>query len=204
MSSPRVLLIASRDACADLPGALRAALSALPRAGAAVQLREKALPAGALLALARALLPLCREAGAPLVVNDRADVALAAGADGVHLPERGLPPAEARRILGPDALIGVSCHSAEAVAAAARGGADYALFAPVFAVPGKGPPQGLAALSAAARAAGLPVLALGGVDASNAQACIDAGARGVACVRSVLGAPDPAAAARVLWQAVVS
>ncbi len=184
--------------------ALTAALGVLPRGGALVQLRAKGLPARELLERAQHALGPCVRAGAPLLVNDRADVAHALGAAGVHLPGGGLPVQEARYLLGPAALIGVSCHSPEEVALASRAGADYALFSPVFAVPGKGPPQGLAGLALAVRAAPLPVFALGGIDASNALACMEAGARGVACLRSVFGAADPAAAAIAVWQAATA
>jgi len=181
------------------------ALRALPRGAAAVQLRAPGLEAGALLVRARALRPVCAELGAPLLINDRADVALACGADGVHLPGRGLAAADVRALFARrdrPVWIGRSCHSEAEVAQAAREGADYALFSPVWEVPGKGPSQGLAALSRAARAAKLPVLALGGVTPENAASALRAGASGVACLRAVLRASDPAAAARALWQAV--
>ena len=184
--------------------ALSAALGVLPRGGALVQVRAPGLPARELLERAQHALGPCVRAGAPLLVNDRADVAHALGAAGVHLPAHGLPVQEARSLLGPAALIGVSCHSLEQVAQASRAGADYALFSPVFAVPGKGATQGLAGLSSAVRAAPLPVFALGGVDASNALSCIEAGARGVACIRAVFSAADPAAAAIALWQATTA
>ena len=193
----RLYLIAE---IAQLP-ALEAALRALPRGAAAVQLRDKAAPAGALLEAAGRLLAFARPLGARVLINDRADVALAAGADGVHLPARGLAPAEARALLGPRALIGVSCHGVEELARA--GGADFCVFGPVFDTPGK-TAQGVAGLAAAARATALPLLALGGGDAGNARACLDGGAHGVACIRSVLAATDPAAAALLLWQAVRS
>lgn len=191
----RVLLIAE----ASRIDAVRAALAVLPRGAVLVQLRDKALPARRLLDAARALVAVAREFAAPVLVNGRVDVALAAGAAGVHLPADGFSVADARALLGPDAMIGASCHSREELERAA--GADYCVYGPVFATPGKGPPCGLAGLSAAARATAMPVLALGGVDATNAAACIAAGARGVACVRSVLSAPDPAAAAIALWKA---
>jgi thiamine-phosphate pyrophosphorylase len=183
----------------DPAPAVAAALAVLPRACAGVQLRQPDLGARALLERARALRAICTRFEAPLLVNDRTDVALAAGADGVHLPVRGLSPFDARA-LGLK-LVGVSAHSAEDVARAAREGADFAVFAPVYETPGK-TAQGEAALAAACRAAPIPVLALGGVDESNALRCIDAGARGVACIRSVLGARDPATAALRLWRAV--
>ena len=192
----RVVLIAD----ASRIGAVGTALSVLPRGAVLVQLRDKTLTARALLQAARALVAVALPFDAPVLVNDRADVALAAGAAGVQLPARGLAIADARALLGPAAIIGASCHSREELARAA--GADFCLFAPVFATPGKGQARGLDALSAAVRSTAMPVLALGGVDSSNATACIEAGARGVACIRWVLGAPDPASAAIALWKAV--
>lgn len=184
----------------DLVAAVRAALAGLPPGAVAVQLRAKAAPARELLALARALQAVCGPAGQPLLVNDRLDVALAAGAAGVHLPSAGLPPEEARRMLPPGALLGVSCHSAGDVARAAAGGADFATFGPVFDTPSKrrfGAPLGLARLAEAARL-GLPLLGLGGVDLGNARQVVAAGAHGVAAIRAWLGAPDPGAAVRAL------
>ena len=189
----------------DFVPALAAALAVLPRGGVLVQLRDKQGTAAQLLAQARALSPLCRAHGAPLLVNDRADVALAAGADGVHLPANGLPVGAAREVLGAKlgapSIVGVSCHTVLEIAAAARAGADYCLFGPVWPTPGK-LAQGVEALRAAVRAAPIPVLALGGVSLENASQAMEAGAAGVACIRSVLGARDPAAAAIALWQAV--
>lgn len=182
----------------DPAPAVQAALAVLPRGAAGVQLRQPGLPARELVAVAGRLRSICASFGAPLLVNDRADVALAAGADGVHLPARGLHAADARALgLG---LIGVSAHSPEEVA---RSAADFCVFGPVFDTPGKSP-QGVAALAAACRASSIPVLALGGVDESNAHLCLAAGARGVACIRSVLGARDPAAAAVRMWQAAAT
>ncbi|MBS2024428.1 MAG: thiamine phosphate synthase [Deltaproteobacteria bacterium] len=193
------MLIASVDLTPDLPRAVSLALSAIPRGGAVVQLREKAMGAGDLLTLARKLRSICVPQGAPLLLNERCDVALAADLDGVHLPAHALSARDARALLGPDALIGASCHSQDEVARALRDGADLAVYGPVFDTPGKGPAQGLAALSQAAHDTALPLFALGGIDASNAESALLAGARGVACQRAVLGAPDPAAAARALW-----
>jgi thiamine-phosphate pyrophosphorylase len=198
----RLLLIT--DGSREQLRALPAVLGVLPRGGALVQLRAPGLPARELLERAQHVLGPCVRAGAPLLLNDRADVAHALGAAGVHLPGQGLSVQEARYLMGPGALIGVSCHTPEEVAHASRAGADYALFSPIFPVPGKGPPQGLAGLSLAVRAAPLPVFALGGIDASNALSCIESGARGVACIRAVFGAPDPAAAAIALWQAATA
>jgi thiamine-phosphate pyrophosphorylase len=188
---PRLYLISMPEG--DPLPAVEAALSALPPGAAAVQLRQ-ALPARALLSRALALKAICTKYAARLFVNDRADVALAAGA-GLHLPSRGLSPRDALQLGLP---VAQSVHSA---AEAAASSADFVVFAPVFETPGKHA-QGLETLRFVCQASTVPVLALGGIDASNARACIDAGAAGVACIRSVLGARDPAAAALRLFQAL--
>jgi len=179
--------------------AVEAALAVLPRGAVGVQLRQPGLPARDLLQRCRALGAICARHDAALLLNDRADVALAAGAHGVHLPARGLSVADARR-LGL-ALVGVSAHGPDEVARAAREGADFAVFAPVYETPGKSA-RGEDALRDACRAAPIPVLALGGIDPANAPRALAAGAAGVACIRSVLGARDPAAAALRLWKSL--
>jgi len=166
----------------------------------AVQLREKDLPGRPLLALAERLRRATTERGALLFVNDRLDVALAAGADGVHLGEGSFPVAVARDLL-PRALVGASVHGVEAAAAST---ADFVFFGPVFATPSKatfGAPQGTARLADAVRATERPVLAIGGVDATTLPAVRAAGAHGVAVVRAILAAADPAAATRALLTA---
>lgn len=176
------------------------ALAAAPPGTVAVQLREKDLDGGPLYRLAVSLREITARHGASLLVNDRLDVALAAGADGVHLPSGGLPVAEVRRHF-PRGLVGVSTHSPAEVARARAEGADFAVFGPVFDTPSKrpyGPPVGIGALGEAARC-GLPVYALGGVDAGRVPEVSAVGAAGVACIRAVLAAPDPAGAvARLL------
>ena len=204
MKVPRVYLVTEGGPEMDLPAALRAALAGLPPGAVAVQLRARGVPGGSLLALARAVGEVCRAASMPMLVNDRLDVALAAGADGAHLPAAGVPPAEARRLLGPGAILGVSCHSAAEVIRARDGGADFATFGPVHDTPSKrgyGPPVGLARLREAA-GLGLPLLALGGVDAGNAREAVAAGAHGVAVIRAWLAAADRASAVRALLAAV--
>jgi thiamine-phosphate pyrophosphorylase len=129
-----------------------------------------------------------------MLVNDRADVALLVGADGVHLPEAGLTVAQARELLGPDALIGRSCHDRAGFAAADAAGASFATLGPIGPVPGKGPPMGADGFARAVEELPLPAYALGGVDAAAAPALVEAGAAGVAVVRAVYDAPDPAAA----------
>ncbi len=203
MKPPRVHLVTEGGLVPDLAAAVREALAGLPAGAVAVHLREKAMPSRDLLALARSLRTVCAAAGQILLVNDRLDVAIAVGAAGVHLPSNGLPPEEARRLLPPGALVGVSCHSAGEVARAAAGGADFATFGPVFDTPSKrrfGAPLGLGPLAEAARI-GLPLLGLGGVDPANAAQVLGAGAHGVAAIRAWLGAPDPGAAARALLAA---
>ena len=188
---------------------MRAALSALPTGFAAVQLRARRLDGAALFAAAKELRAATATAtgaaskrAVPLVVNDRADVALAAGADGVHLPSRGLPPATARALVGAARLVGVSTHSVAEALAARTGGADYVVFGPVWPTGKKRDAVGLDALAEAVRAcAPMPVFALGGVDATRARAVVATGAR-VACIGAVLGQADAAAAARALAAAM--
>jgi thiamine-phosphate pyrophosphorylase len=136
-------------------------------------------------------------------VNDRVDVALASGADGVHLPAASLPSAVARRLLGPVAWIGRSTHAADEAEEALDEGADYVVLGPICPTPSKeafGPPLGIAALTALRRSS--RVLAIGGIDATNAAATRAAGAHGVAVIRAVLDAPDPAAVVRALRAAI--
>jgi thiamine-phosphate pyrophosphorylase len=203
MLAPVVHLVTERRAVPDLVAAARAALGGLPSRAVALHLREKDLGGRDLLALARSLRAACAEVGQLLLVNDRIDVALAAGADGVHLPSAGIPAADARRLLGPGRLVGVSCHALEDVRRARDGGADYATFGPVFDTPSKrayGAPVGLVALAEASRL-GLPLVALGGVDVERAPRAMAAGAHGVAAIRAWLAAPDPAAAVAALLAA---
>ena len=130
----------------------------------------------------------------PLLINDRLDVALALDAAGVHLAGHSLPTAVARRVLGAGKLLGVSTHSVEEACCAAKDGADFIVFGPVFTTPSKvvyGPPQGLQHLRTVIRAVRIPVLAIGGIDHTNLSQVVQAGAYGVAMIRAVLAAPDP-------------
>lgn len=196
----RLYLVTDRTLVPDLPAAVARALAGVPPGAAAVQLREKDLSARALYELALALRPLCRARNAPLLVNDRLDVALAADLDGVHLGGGSIDVADARTLLG-SRLIGASCHSEAELAA--RAGADFATFGPVHPTPSKaryGAPVGLEALAAAA-ARGVPLFALGGVGIAEAPEALRAGARGVAAIRAWLAAPDPAEATAALYAA---
>lgn len=206
MPLARLLLITDGWAGDETVARVAAALDALPAGAAIVQLRAKALDGRALCSAAEALRAVTR-GRATLVVNDRVDVALAAGADGVHLPSAGLPVGAARRLGGPRFIVGASTHSLDEIARAVAAGADYVAFGPIWPTtsPGpKAPPVGIAGLARAVAAAGrLPLFALGGVDASRAAAVAATGAR-VACIGAVLGQRDAGAAAAAMWAATAA
>ncbi len=165
----------------------------------AVQLREKDLEVRALLALAEPLREATRRHGARLLINDRADVALAVGADGVQRTHTSLPVAALRGITPPGFLIGASAHSTAEAREAATQGADFVVFGPVYDTPSKrryGPPQGLAALEAAAAAAPRPLLAVGGITPARVREVRAAGAAGVAVIGAVYAAARPADATK--------
>lgn len=167
----------------------------------AVQLREKDLPARELFNLARELRELCSRYNARLLINDRIDVALAVGADGVQLPANSFSPADARRLLGSAALIGASTHNLDEAQAAAGAGADFLAFGPIFDTPSKralGSPVGLDALAAVTRAVAVPVVAIGGITTARAASVRRHGAHGIAVIGAILEAPDPRAAATAL------
>lgn len=163
-----------------------------------IQIREKDLAGQALFELSRAAARLPNPQGTKLFVNGRADIALAAALDGVHLPSDSPSPSEYRRCSGARLLIGVSCHSLEELSEAQEGGADYAFYSPIFesiSKPGHGPAGGLDALARACAALKIPVLALGGVTAENAHECVAAGAAGVAGISLFQNAADLAGVA---------
>lgn len=197
-----------RAACA---GDLAAAVEACVAGGVdLVQVRERELSGAALLAHVDALLAAARRGAEArggrvrVVVNRRVDVALAAGADGVHLGGDALPARAARALVGPGAWLGVSTHAPDEVLALPPELVTYAHVAPVFAPrskPATRPPLGLDALARACSGA-VPVLAQGGIGAERAAACLRAGAAGVAVTGDLLLAPDPAAAAHRLRTAL--
>ncbi len=196
----RLLVIVDLDPESGLdPARVEGAL----RGGAGtVQVRGKRVAVRALFEAARALLPLCRRFGAPLFVNDRPDVAVAAGADGAHVGPGDLPPDAARRVLG-GRLLGVSGRTPERAAAAARAGAAYLGVGALRATGTKpeAPPIGLEGIAALARAARIPVVAIGGVRPGDVPALARAGVAGVAAASGVMGAADPEAAARAYLEA---
>ena len=146
-----------------------------------IQVREKDLTARELYDLTARAVKIASGSRTRILVNDRTDVAIAAGAAGVHLRAGSIRPERLRSVLSQPLLIGVSCHSLEEVIDAQA--ASFIVFGPVFESPGKGAPKGLQALQRAAAASTVPVLALGGITAENTEACIFAGAAGIAAIR---------------------
>ncbi len=194
---------------------LTQALSTIPPGSAAVQLRNKALSQDhcrAFFRLAERLRRLTLPHAAPLFINDRIDVALAVGADGVHLPGHGHPPELVRQSFPARLLLSAAAHSLAEAQALFAGGADCVTLSPIWPTPSKlqdpalpadrqVKPLGLSALAAACEKLAAPVFALGGVDTpARAAACAQAGAR-IACLRGVLGQEDPAAAALAMLAA---
>ena len=215
--APRLYLITDRRATGGraLPDVVAAALrgiagSALAPAEVAVQLREKDLSGRALTELGRALRAVTTAAGVRLYVNDRIDVARAVDADGVHLGGASLDVASAARIAGGLALA-ASVHAPAEVAtlrAAAGDRLAFVLLGPIRDTPSKrafGPPLGTAAITEAARIVApdlpiIPILAVGGLAPEHVREVRAAGAHGVACIRAVMAAPDPAAAVETFCQ----
>jgi thiamine-phosphate pyrophosphorylase len=180
----------------DATALLLATIAAVAAAGVDwIQLREKDLPGKDSIELTRRAIQAVRPQSSRIFVNDRLDVALAAGAGGVHLSENGFSVPEARRLCDEfrkrnnrpdDFLIGVSCHSLGSALGAARDGADYLYFSPIFNTPSKafyGPPQGVERLRQICQAVEIPVIAIGGITLENVASCYEAGAGGAAAIR---------------------
>jgi thiamine-phosphate pyrophosphorylase len=158
-----------------------------------LQLREKDLESGELLRRAKVLVAMCREAGVLCVVNDRPDIALLAGADGVHVGQTDLPATEARKLLGPDKLVGVSTHHLDQAKRARLDGADYVGVGPVFRSPTK-PRDILPGLAYAAEVAGqvpLPAVAIAGITEANVDEVLATGVQAIAVTAAVAGSDDP-------------
>ncbi len=170
-----------------------------------VQLREKDLPGGPLLKLAGELKAVIGHSAMRLI-NERVDVAAAVGADGVQLGEEALPTREARKILGPEALIGRSVHSELGAKMAEAEGADFLLVGAMYATsshPGH-EPAGPDLISRIATSCSIPLMGIGGINEANLGPVLEAGAQGVAVISSILAAPDPEQAARGLRRAMLA
>lgn len=203
MRLSRLYAIADLDVCAAAGREVDAVARAFAEAGVShVQLRAKSADSGTFLALADRVATALRGTGATFIVNDRVDVAAAVGA-GVHLGQHDLPAGEARRLLGPDAVIGRSTHTPEELARALSEPVSYVAFGPVFATGTKANPDpvvgldGLARAAATAHAAGRPIVAIGGITLATAAAVVGAGADAVAVISALCAAgDDPAARSR--------
>ena len=198
LADARLYVLVTESLCrASLAGTIREAVEG----GAdVIQLREKALDDRTLLARAREVRELTRRLGALFIVNDRPDIALLAEADGVHLGQEDLPLQEARRLLGPDALIGVSTHDMSQLQRAILEGASYVGVGPTYPSATKNFPKlaGLDYVRAAMAETTLPAFALGGITLENVEQVAAAGARRIAVSQAVCAAEDPRAAARAL------
>ncbi len=207
---PRLYIITDRHATAGgqpLIEVIAEALSALPHGAAMVQMREKDLEGKQALILAKQLREITRTRRCPLLINDRIDVALAAEADGIHLPQNSFDLATARRLLGTKRIIGCSTHSLTQAQAACAAGADFIVYGPIWHTPSKqsfGPPLGPDALAVAASATNTksPIFAIGGLTPQTAPIARKNGAHGIAAIRSIIATPNPATAATQLFAAI--
>jgi thiamine-phosphate pyrophosphorylase len=180
---------------------LAVATAALDGGATVIQLRDKTASTRVLIEEGLALRALTRERGALLIVNDRVDVALAVEADGAHVGQEDMPVALARRLLGPERILGVSAATIQEAKAAEADGADYLGIGPIFPSRGKidaGPATGVSLLTELAKHCTIPLVAIGGITAANAAEVMQSGASGVAVITAVVYAEDIAAAARHL------
>ena len=197
LSSARLYLVATHRLTTGL---LHEIVPELVDAGVdLIQLREKDMEAADVIRVGEPIAAACREAGVPFIVNDRADVAMALAADGVHVGQNDLPVAAARELMG-DRIVGWSTHALEEVDAAAARDIDYFAVGPVAETPTKPgrPAAGLELIRHAARVATRPWFAIGGIDKELLPSVLDAGATRIVVVRAITEAPDPPAAARRL------
>lgn len=202
--SPRIdfnlYLITNQRACGgrDLMPVVEEALKGGVKA---VQLREKDLSSRELYKLAQEMRDITSHYGARLFINDRIDIALAVDADGVHLGHGSIPIQIARKLLGEEKLIGVSCHGRESAVASQEKGADFITYGPVFHTPSKaayGTPVGIDSLREVTPRLRIPVFALGGITVRNTRQVIDAGALGIALISAVIAAENPREEAKKL------
>ena len=176
--------------------------AALQNGATCLQLREKALDPAAFLEEARQMTLLCGRYGVPLIINDNVEVALACGAAGVHLGQQDMPIAQARRMAGPDLILGASAHTVQEALEAQAAGADYLGVGAVFSTSTKADasPLPLTTLREICAAVSIPVVAIGGITETNLLQLTGCGAAGVAVVSAIFGAPDPGAATARLVQ----
>lgn len=201
----RLMIITDRDLAGE-PGWLDAVEAALDSGATAIQLRDKRATSGELLAMAHRLYPLCRRHAALFLVNDRYDVALAAGAHGVHLGPDDLPVDAVRRVVPRDFVIGRSADTAADARAAEAAGASYLGVGSVFGTGTKaevaGEVIGTGRVAEVAASVSIPIVGIGGVTADNAAEVMRAGAAGIAVVSAVMVARDPAGATTSLLSAI--
>lgn len=176
--------------------------AALQNGATCLQLREKALDPAAFREEARQMALLCGRYGVPLIINDNVEVALACGAAGVHLGQQDMPIAQARRMAGPDLILGASAHTVQEALEAQAAGADYLGVGAVFSTSTKADasPLPLTTLREICAAVSIPVVAIGGITETNLLQLTGCGAAGVAVVSAIFGAPDPGAATARLVQ----
>jgi thiamine-phosphate diphosphorylase len=201
--NPSLMLITDRSRLRGRP-IEEVASQAVDSGVTVVQLREKDLSSGDLYDLAVTVHAVLR-GRALLLVNDRIDVAIAAGADGVHLPEHTLPLQKLRDYVGDACIVGRSVHSVEAALRAEQEGADYVQAGAVYETrshPGR-PPSGIELVRAVAEAVRVPIVAVGGITPERVAEVIEAGADGIAVIGAILDAGDPQAAARALHEALL-
>jgi thiamine-phosphate pyrophosphorylase len=188
-------------------GVLETVEAAIAGGATMVQLRDPEAKTRALVEEARAIRLLTRRASVPFIVNDRVDVVLAAGADGVHVGQADMTVADVRALIGPEPILGLSITSEADLGISDFRGVDYLGVGPVFQTstkPDAAPPINVGGLEAIARRTKVPIVAIGGIHAGNAVDAIAAGARGVAVVSAICAAPDAEAATRELLEVVKS
>jgi thiamine-phosphate pyrophosphorylase len=185
----------------DPEALLRAALSG---GAGMVELRDRDAPRSAVERSGRTFRRLADTYGALFIVNDDPHLALELRADGVHIGQDDMDPGEARQVVGPDAIVGLSTHSREQIEAAARAPVDYISVGPIWETPTKPgrPATGLELIQAAADIAPLPWFAIGGIDAGNVEQVVEAGAGRICAVRAIRDAEDPRGAAQALFGVV--
>jgi thiamine-phosphate pyrophosphorylase len=201
---PALCLVTDADACGTR-GVDTVVAAALRGGVTMVQLRDKHLSDTEFVTLAKRLKALTRPAGVPLILNDRVALVAAAGADGVHIGQSDMPYADARLMLGPGAIIGLSVETVAQVTASEEWDVDYLGVSPVFVTPTKtdaAPPWGLTRLPELRRRSRHILIGIGGINSANAEAVIRAGLDGIAVVTAICAAADPAAAAAALREAV--